>query len=234
MPEPNDELPAEGAFPATRRDWLVTQFAAGDEGRRTANQFVMEIYGPALAAYLRGSSFRSLGDAPDLVAGFFADRLARDDFFAKWLSSGLAFRRWLINGFLYHLLEESRVRRRRAGLVFDVEDETPATEADAVDRFESTWAREVMRRACERAEEICRSSNLATHWEVFVRHHGGGVPYDALARDLEIDSTRAPGLARTAAGVLRRALFELLMRDGARPADLDIEVERLLNAMAVR
>jgi DNA-directed RNA polymerase specialized sigma24 family protein len=234
MPEPNDELPAEGAFPATRRDWLATQSSSGDEGRRAANVFVMEIYRPALEAYLRGSSFRSLGDAADLVAGYFASRLGRDGFFVKWLSSGMPFRRWLINGFLYYLLEESRGKRHRAGLALDVEDETPASEPDAVERFESTWAREVLRRACDRAAEICAGTGQSLHWEIFLRHHGGGSPYGSLARELNVEESRAPGMARTAAGVLRRALLEILVRDGARKFDLDIEVDRLLAAISVR
>jgi DNA-directed RNA polymerase specialized sigma24 family protein len=234
MPEPNDELPADGVFPATRRDWLATQSASGEAGRRMANIFVMEIYGPALEAYLRGSSYRSLGEAGDLVAGFFASRLDRPDYFARWLTSGLPFRRWLINGFLYHLLEESRTRRHRAGLTLDVEDETPASEPAAVERFESTWAREVMRRACERAREICVSSGQGVHWDVLVRHHGNGATYEMLASEFGIDETRAPGMARTAAGILRRALLEVLVRDGAPQQELELEVNRLLAAMAVR
>lgn len=234
MPEPNDELPAEGVFPATRRDWLATQSAAGDAGRRSANSFVMEIYGPALEAYLRGSSFRSLGDAADLVAGYFASRLDRPDFFTRWLSSGLPFRRWLVNGFLYFMLEESRTKRRRAGLELEVEDETAAPEPDAVERFESAWARTVVRRACERAREICAEAGSLVHWEIFVRHHGAGATYGVLAAEFGIEETRAPGMARTAAQVLRRALLEILVRDGAMKHDLDGEVERLLGAMAGR
>jgi DNA-directed RNA polymerase specialized sigma24 family protein len=249
MPEPNDdnsdrsldssdrsgdELPADGLFPATRRDWLATQSASGDQGLRSANVFVMEIYRPALEAYLRGSSFRALGEGPDLVAGFFASRLGRSDFYAKWLASGVPFRRWLVNGFLYFLLEESRAKRRRAGLELDNEDETPASEPDAVDRFESTWAREVMRRACERAGEVCAAAGLGTHWEIFLRHHGDGHSYDALAQELDVPETRAPGMARTAAGILRRSLLEALMRDGTLPRDLDLEVNRLLAAMSRR
>lgn len=234
MPEPNDELPAEGVFPATRRDWLASQSESGDAGRRTANAFVMEIYGPALEAYLRGSSFRALGDAPDLVAGFFASRLDRSDFYARWLASGLPFRRWLANGFVHHLLEESRRRRRRAGLVLDVEDESPASEPDAVERFEAAWAREVMQRACERAAGVCGDAGQSLHWQVFLRHHADGAPYDAIARELDVDPARAPGMARTAGGILRRALLEMLVRDGARNDELDREVGRLLDAMAAR
>lgn len=234
MPEPNVELPADGAFPATRRDWLATQAASGDGGRRAANSFVMELYGPALEAYLRGSSYRSLGEAPDLVAGYFASRLGKPDFFERWLASGLPFRRWLVNGFLYHLLEESRARRQRVGLTLEVEDESPAAEPDAVERFESAWARTVVRNACERAREICERSGRLDHWEIFFRHHGGGASYAAIAEALGIDPLRAPGMARTAANVLRRALLETLVRDGAVSPDLDHEVDRLLVAIASR
>ncbi len=230
----NYELPAEGAFPATRRDWLVTQVAAGDEGRLQANAFVMEIYAPALEAYVRGSSFRSLGEARDLVNGFFASRLGRSDFFDRWLASELPLRRWLSNGFLFFLHEESRSKRRHAGLVLDDENETPTPEPGAVESFESSWAREVVRRACGRAGEICDACGWHTHWELFLRHHGAGVAYATIAEELGIDPKRAAGLARTAGGVLRRAILEILVRDGVAENDLEREAERLVLALRSR
>ncbi len=223
-------LPAEGLFPATRRDWLATQVAAGDEGRKEANGFVMQLYGPALAAYLRGSRWRSFGNADDLVAGYFASRLDRDDFFAKWLASGLPFRRWLANGFLFYLREEARRRRHDAAGEDLGEDAADSGEPAAVERFEQAWAREVVRRACERAHEVCKAAGRESHWTLFVRHHVDGVPYAALAGELGIDPVRAPGMSRTTAAVLRRAFLEILVRDGVPQGELDDETDRLLAA----
>jgi hypothetical protein len=212
-PEPNVELPADGLFPATRRDWLATQSSAGQDGRREVNGFVMALYAPALEAYLRGSSYRSLGEPGDLVAGFFASRLDRMDFFSRWLASDLPFRRWIVNAFLFFLQEESRRRRTRAGVSFDEEPPPPTAEPDAVERFETAWARSIIRAACERAYAMCEAAGQ-------------------IAESVGIDAARAPGMVRTASGILRRALLEALVRDGGGGPELDEEVRRLLAALA--
>ncbi|MDZ4756196.1 MAG: hypothetical protein SGJ11_17100 [Phycisphaerae bacterium] len=234
--EPNEiyELPAEGAFPATQRDWLVAQVTAGDEGRLQANAFVMQIYAPALDAYLRGSSFRSLGASQDLVAGFFASRLDRPDFFTRWLASGFAFRRWIANAFLFFLHEESRRKRQRAGLVLDDKSDPPALEPDAVERYEAQWAREVVQRACEQAQDICSRCGWTLHWDVFVRHHAAGASYVDIARELSLDPRQGPALARTGGGVLRRAIEEILVRDGVAKSELASEAARLMSALRKR
>lgn len=231
-PEPNVELPADGLFPATRRDWLATQSSAGQDGRREVNGFVMALYAPALEAYLRGSSYRSLGEPGDLVAGFFASRLDRMDFFSRWLASDLPFRRWIVNAFLYFLQEESRRRRTRAGVSFDEEPPPPTAEPDAVERFETAWARSIIRAACERAYAMCEAAGQRAHWEVFLMHHADGRGYAEIAESLGIDAARAPGMVRTASGILRRALLEALVRDGGGGPELDEEVRRLLAALA--
>lgn len=234
MSDPMYVLPASGAFPATHRDWLATQLRAGDDGRRLAASYVMELYAPALAAYFRGSSFRSLGDPKDYVAGFFASRLGRDDFLGKWLASGMSFRRWLINGFHFYVREEMRLERERRG---DDEPEpesgdTSTVEVGAVEAFERAWARDVVRSACDRAHAVCESAGKGAHWTLFLRHHADDVPYAQLVDELGVPLARAPGMARTAANVLRRALLEILVRDGVAEEELEAETNRLLSALA--
>ncbi|MDZ4829521.1 MAG: hypothetical protein SGJ09_04890 [Phycisphaerae bacterium] len=221
------ELPASGLFPATRRDWLLRLVEGGDPGRKTANAFVMELYAPSLAAYLRGSSFRTIGDGGDLVAGYFASRLDRADFFQRWLASNLPFRRWLINGFIFFLHEE--IRRQRGRNENDVDEEL-LPEPEAVEHFDRVWVREVVRRACERAGEICAAGGKSTHWTLFMRHHVHGVEYTALEDETGVSPSRAPGMVRTAADVFRRAVLEILVRDGVPAKELDDELRRLLAA----
>lgn len=192
-----------------------------------ANAYVMELYAPALEAYLKGSSFRTLGEASDLVAGYFASRLDRTDFFRRWLESGLPFRRWLINGFLFFLHEESR--RRRGGAIGDF-DESVLPETDAEEQFDRAWVRGVVRRACDRAGEVCSAEGRSLHWTLFLRHHVHGVPYSALVAETGVSTSRAPGMVRTAAEVFRRAVLEILVRDGVPAKELDEELRRLLAA----
>jgi DNA-directed RNA polymerase specialized sigma24 family protein len=227
-------LPADGLFPETRRDWLVEHVSGGTDRRLVANGYVMQIYAPALGAYLRSSSLRGLGEPDDLVPAFFASRLDSADFYRRWLDSGFAFRRWLLNAFHFFLHEESRRRRRDAGLPIDEESSEPAQEEDAVAQFEAQWARDVVRRACDRAREICAASGWSLHWDVFVRHHGEGRSYPEIARELSFDPRRGPNFVRTAGSVLRRAMLEVLVRDGVEGPDLEREARRLVEALRPR
>lgn len=224
-----DRTRGNDVFPATRREWLASQSLSGRTGRRLANAFVMELYAPALEAYLRGSRWRSAGEPRDLVHGYFASRLGREDFFERWLASGLRFRRWLVNGMLFHLREATRGRRPPA--IIDDEDAV-APEPDAVDRFEQEWARGIVRAACERASAECMLADRWIHWRLFIRHTVDGIPYATLAAELGIEPERAPGLARTAANALRRSIHELLIQDGVPPEDVAVETDRLLMALA--
>jgi DNA-directed RNA polymerase specialized sigma24 family protein len=223
-------LPASGAFPATRRDWLVERVESGDDGHRDASSYVMELYAPALEAYLRRSAFRAAGEPTDLVAGFFASRLGRTDYFRKWLDSGVAFRRWLINGFVFYLREEARSRRAGCNAEPDDAAEELFVEPDAFADFDRAWVREVVRRSCERASEICGQAGRSVHWHLFLRHHLHGADYAALAAELGVPAARAPGMVRTAAATFRRAVVEILVRDGVPPDELDEELRRLLGA----
>jgi DNA-directed RNA polymerase specialized sigma24 family protein len=216
-------------FPPTPREWLASQSLSGRTGRRLANAFVMELYAPALEAYLRGSRWRSAGEPRDLVHGYFASRLSREDFFERWLASGLRFRRWLVNGMLFHLREATRGRRP----ITIADDEAAlAPEPDAVERFEQEWARGIVRAACERASAECMVAGRWVHWRLFIRHTVDGVPYSKLAAELGIQPERAPGLARTAAHALRRAIHELLIQEGVPPGEVAAETDRLLTALA--
>ena len=84
-------------FPATSATWLESQVRCADEpARERARRHVMAVYFHPLVVYVKGSSYRGIGDADDLVAGFFADRLERGDYLEKWLVSGAPLRAWLM------------------------------------------------------------------------------------------------------------------------------------------
>ena len=72
----------------------------------------MSVYKEPLRVYLRGSSFRDLGDADELVEGFFADRLERERFLMDWVRSGRRFRFWVIRAFKNYLREQVRAAQR--------------------------------------------------------------------------------------------------------------------------
>ena len=65
------------SFPMTQRGWLVAQLAQGPTGLSRINGYIMQTYAEPLGNYVAGSTFRSLSTSADLVAGFFASRLAQ-------------------------------------------------------------------------------------------------------------------------------------------------------------
>ncbi|MFM7808466.1 MAG: hypothetical protein ACKPEA_11160 [Planctomycetota bacterium] len=49
----------------------------------------MQRYFEPLRVYVKGSSFRTMGESADLVNGLFASRLGRDDYLVEWVDSSL-------------------------------------------------------------------------------------------------------------------------------------------------
>ncbi|NBX25691.1 MAG: hypothetical protein EBQ99_06525, partial [Planctomycetes bacterium] len=112
--------PMHDAFPTTQRTWIVetlrVALASRDPEVRERSlaelrAHVMRTYFEPLRIYVKGSSFRVMGESADLVNGFFASRLSRDDYLARWVESALPLRRWLANGLVMHLRERSREGR---------------------------------------------------------------------------------------------------------------------------
>ncbi|MFZ9916527.1 MAG: hypothetical protein ACO3IB_14505, partial [Phycisphaerales bacterium] len=105
-------------FPTTHATWLVTLVGDGADARGAgaseARRHVMERYAAPLAVFVRGSSLARLGDADDLVNGFFAARLSDAAFLAAWSRSGMRLRRWLMNGMLFYGQGVARDRAREA------------------------------------------------------------------------------------------------------------------------
>ena len=80
----------------------------------------------------------------------------------------------------------------------------------------------------ERTRDECVAADQQLHLEVFMRHLVGQEPYETLAPALGLSATQCSGMTRTVASKFRRALAGILIREGADPADLDREIERLM------
>jgi len=99
-------------FPSTHATWIDAQLTIaeragahtedGQSARRALQQHLMQRYHEPLRAYVRGSSMRQLGDADELVGGFFADRVGAHGFLADWRESRMPLRRWLMNGISFY------------------------------------------------------------------------------------------------------------------------------------
>ena len=60
------------------RTWIGDRLAGGCAS--AVNRHIMDVYARPLKIYYMGTSDRWLGEADDIIQGFFADRLAREDF----------------------------------------------------------------------------------------------------------------------------------------------------------
>lgn len=215
--------PRADAFPSTDHTWLGRALVEGERGRLAAGEHVMRVYAEPLRIYLRGSSFRALGDEDELVHAFFASRLSKPDYLNDWLISGRPLRRWLIVGFRHHLLETIRERERARR-----RPEAPGHSEPAERAFHRESALAIVREALRVAQQRCRDDDLDEHWRVFLDHHLHGRPYDALGAD----PRRAAVMARTCANRFRAALRELVGWPGASDAQVDEELASLMQEIA--
>lgn len=222
-------MPGGNVFPDTMNTWIGRELGQGDAGRLSVSAHVMATYAWPLTVYYRGTNSTWLGEADDVVAGFFADRLGRPDFLARWHASGMPLRRWLMNAFCFYLkeLRRERIRNRPSGA-------DPAEEVS----FDGDPDREVdraavvafVRRAIEETREACRADGLEAHLDLFLRHHVDEIGYAALADEFGTTPERAAVMARTAGRRFERALRQILERDGAAPDGLDVEIRGLIEA----
>lgn len=219
--------PRQDVFPATRRTWLLREMSQGGDGLALARGHVMETYAWPLSVYYRGSSFRTLGEADEVVHAFLADRLSRPAFLQDWADSGRPLRYWLITGFKHSLQERRRRERRDAHAALPEDSPEPA--ADGAERvFAREAARSVVARAAEAAADACAAAGLGEHWDIFRRHALGGAAYAAIAADLGVDERRARVMSRTAANKFRAALRQAIGWPGASDEDIEADIAALL------
>ncbi len=221
-------------FPPTLMTWLRGVVARGDAGALEAARHVMEVYAWPLSVYFKGSSFRWLGDADDVVRGFFADRLSREEFFERWLESGRRLRHWLIVAFKHYLYETARSRRRdgRAGPMDGGGDLASEPDGETLRGFWREMARSVVARAMDRAESRCAEDGLAEHWVVFRRHMVDGASYSAIELETGTPPARAAVMARTACNRFRAALREGVSWPGASETEIDAEIASLMEDLS--
>jgi len=235
--------PAFDHFPSTEWTWLATRVTEAPRDAAIAAELrarVMERYAEPLRIYARGSSLGWLDEAEALVNGFFASRLARDEYLVKWFESAMPLRRFLANGMLLYLREERRRRMRRErrdgasldAMHADGADALAATDdARAFRELERSWARSVLGEACDRARVELEAAGKAHAWRVFERHFVDGLLYEDAARELGLREESARPAARLAQAKVRDWMRWLLAIEGVRPDEMEealADVQRLV------
>ena len=214
-------------FPNTMGTWIHQRLGEGSTGREVVNEHVMSVYAHPLRIYFLGSSFRSLGEPEDMVAGFFASRLERDGYFDQWRDSGIRLRRWLMNGFLFFLKEEIRRQNRDGSVAPDDDLEIPMNESPDAD-FDRAWAQSMVREAWLEAARECEADGLGDHWQLFIRHHVDGLAYKDFVAEFDVTPSQAAVMVRTATARFKKAVRDRVQIDGVPEDEVDNELRRLM------
>lgn len=218
-------------FPPTRTDYIDRELGGGCQGRLNVNRHIMEAYAFPLTVYFRGTKDHWIGEPDEIVQGFFADRLARADFFDNWKSSGKRLRHWLINGFCFYLKERHRANRRDSKATGEMDD--PVTESRIAEDMDRAWVMGLVRGALTEARALCDAQGLAEHWRIFEDHFYRGRSYERIEIESGIEPKRAAVMARTAARKFKQKLRELVRQDGVGEESIESEIRGLLEIAGV-
>jgi len=234
-------------FPSTHATWIEAQLTVmeqrGDAGATALGalrRHLMERYRTALVAYVRGGSLRRLGDAEELVAGFFADRACEPRFLQDWRASGMPLRRWMMNGVNFYgrgvIRDRARARARdggpeladrAAGDLARALEEAGMEEQDAERAFERAWALAVLNDAHARAHSDLAERGRLEEYEIFRRQVIEGEGYETIAPSLGRTPQQCAGAKRLVTQALREAVRESLRAEGVNESELDAEVARV-------
>jgi hypothetical protein len=219
--------PVKDHFPTTPKTWVLERIRQGAIEKRALNNRLMSLYARPLRTYVRGSSFRSFGDADEIVNGFFASRLSDENYLHEWAASGLRLRRWLMNGILLYLHEQVRRTRRDKSVA-----PLPTALAAAIDRsVERAYARSVVREAMAQAQKQCAAEDMSRHWQAFLARHSGDGALEAFRIRHGLTPGQASHLVRAATARFRKALVDLVLLDGASRDEAESEILRLLRSL---
>jgi DNA-directed RNA polymerase specialized sigma24 family protein len=218
-------------FPPTLRTWIGEEWQRGAEGRLEVKQKLMQTYYEPLRIYYQGTNHRWMGEPDDIVNGFFASRLERDDFIPKWQASGKRLRRWLMTALNFYLRELRRDYARSSGRGDTPTTDLPTFSGDPETAVNRASAVAFVRQAALETEQLCVKEDLADHWRAFVRHHIEGAPFREISAELKVNEARAAVMSRTAQRKFQSTLREVLSRDGVGPHEMDQEIKSLLEAM---
>ncbi len=237
--------PRSGNFPDTRAVWISDRLAEGEAGVAEARNFVMATYQRPLEKYCMALRLgRQFGAEPeDVVNGFFASRLASPEFLRSWAGSGLRLRKWLRNGVNFYVREQLRDRNAidrfeppgldSSGQPVDSAGTTGAIPGEpAADLlYDRAWATSALEGAITATKFALASAGRDHYWEIFWSSRVLGVPNETTAQSRGVTAAQVRQIVHTVADRLREAIREVLIKDGAKPADLADEIRAMLHAL---
>ncbi|MSR44514.1 MAG: hypothetical protein EXS15_04025 [Phycisphaerales bacterium] len=235
MATTSDSPTPSQTFPETRTLWISEKLSEGEAGRALANGYVMTSYLRPLVVYCRALRLHdSIRTEPqDIVVGFFAHRLAKQEYLKDWLNSGLRLRQWLRNG-LHLYVHEQRRENSKGGHGSDALHDVEATGQSQHHEFERAWALGALDMAMREAIAELDARGSRCDWELFWSHHVDGIPYAVLAERRNMTAPQAAQRAFAVAAKVRTALYGILRKDGALTSEIGLEVRAMMEVLHER
>lgn len=215
-------------FPTTQQTWILDRLAEGEHGAPALHSFLMERYREPLVVYARGSSLRSLGEADDLVHGFFASFFSRPGALRRWAESGTRLRRWMMNGLILHArgLRRDAARSRETASIESAAHHA-SDDPTAEQAYEAAWARSLLSDAATAVQAELLAESRSSAWEVFARHMIDGQPYAECCPPLGFTVDEGRTVSRMVSIRIRRTLRELLLQEGTPENEIAAELSAL-------
>lgn len=221
-------------FPSTQYMWIRDHLDGGEEAQGRLVQWAMNVYAKPLQRYASatGLAHSSQLESDELVNGFLASVLSRQDYLKDWIGSGLRLRQWFRNGLHFH----AKTMRRDVGRIKGLDEkeaEALAVPDDADRLLDHAWATAIVEQVCDEVRRDLREAGKASHWDIFWQHHIEGVPYAQLVAYHAGAMTEAQAASRAfeVASRLRERLSRLIMQDGAPSSEVSAELRGLMESI---
>ena len=236
---------AGAAFRTTHWSQVLCAGRTASPEARQALEGLCSTYWYPLYAFVRRRG-HGPEDAQDLVQGFFARFLARDDLASVHPDKG-RFRTFLLAALAHHLANEwdrARALKRGGGLEFlpldDGDPEERFLRADAADlapesTFDRSWAERMLETVLSRLRQECDAEGRAGRFDAlkgFLLGERGDVPYATVADQLGTSEQGVKSAVHRLRQRFRDTFREEVARTVANPAEVDDELRHLIRVMA--
>lgn len=186
-------------FPETHWSLVGRAASSEEEGRAEAVAELLEIYRPALRAFLVETRRIPPQLADDLLHDFVADRILARRILEKVDSDRGRFRNFIVKSLSNHASTRLQKVRTREAKTFELDEtllEVSASRQDT-DRFDQEWVRSLVGDALGLMEEDCRARDRMDLWELLhlrvvapILDDAEPVEYDQIVARFELESPR--------------------------------------------
>ncbi|HMN95233.1 MAG TPA: hypothetical protein PKC43_02600 [Phycisphaerales bacterium] len=204
-----------------------------------AVHLVLEVYRPALLAYLGASEFASFFrtngsvSEEDAVQGFLAEKVTRDGFLEQWTSKPNRLRAFLLTAFRYYLLGLRRKELLRAAAPIDVfeEESSRDLEPNASRQFDRRLAGEIVLKAFEATRRRAMQDGKGHYVDLFRRVCLDGCSHAEAKAEREDVTGDMKSIVKTVRLWLAQAIALQIAHPGAPEHEIKEAISTLMESL---